>query len=180
MATAQLALIAADFGVADAPIGIFFLTGTTLTVALTVDNILNGLARPLFGWVSDQIGRELTMFVVFAVGALSILALGTWGQSPWLFIVLGGLVYFTWGEIYSLFPATCTDVYGPKYATTNAGLLYTAKGTASLFVPIANLLTSWSGSWHAVFLTAAMMDGIAAIMALAVLKPMRDAWLSRS
>jgi MFS transporter, OFA family, oxalate/formate antiporter len=180
MATAQMAAIASDFAVAEIPVVFVFFTGTTLTVALTVDNVLNGLARPFFGWVSDRIGREVTMCIVFSAGALSILGLGWWGHTPWLFITLGGLVYFTWGEIYSLFPATCTDAYGSKYAATNAGLLYTAKGTASLFVPIANVLTSWSGSWHAVFFTAATMDMAAAIMALALLKPMREAWVKRS
>jgi len=180
MATAQLASIASDFGVADAPVAFLFITGTTLTVAITVDNVLNGLARPFFGWVSDQIGRERTMGIVFTAGALSILGLGYFGDSPWLFIALGGLVYFTWGEIYSLFPATCTDAYGVKYAATNAGLLYTAKGTAALLVPLANLLTSWTGNWHAVFVVAAMMDIAAAVMALALLKPMREAWMRKS
>ena len=66
-------------------------------------------------------------------------------------MILSGIVFFAWGEIYSLFPATCTDVYGAKYATTNAGLLYTAKGTASLLVPLANLLAVASGGWQAVF-----------------------------
>jgi OFA family oxalate/formate antiporter-like MFS transporter len=92
-----------------------------------------------------------------------------------MFVILSGLVFFAWGEIYSLFPSTCTDVYGAKYATTNAGLLYTAKGTASLLVPLANVLAAASGSWHAVFVVAALMNAVAAIMALAVLKPLRAA-----
>ncbi|MGA2128215.1 MAG: oxalate/formate MFS antiporter [Xanthobacteraceae bacterium] len=177
MATAQLATLATDFGVADTPISFLFVTGTTLTVALTVDNVLNGLARPFFGWVSDRIGREVTMCMVFTAGALSILGLGWLGSSPWAFVVLGGAVYFTWGEIYSLFPATCTDCYGTKYAATNAGLLYTAKGTAAILVPLANELQSLMGSWHAVFAVAASMDAVAAVMALALLKPMRQAWI---
>jgi OFA family oxalate/formate antiporter-like MFS transporter len=90
-----------------------------------------------------------------------------------MFVILSGLVFFAWGEIYSLFPSTCTDVYGAKYATTNAGLLYTAKGTASLLVPLANVLAAASGSWHAVFVVAALMNAVAAIMAVAVLKPLR-------
>ena len=179
MATAQLASVAADFGVADAPVKFLFVSGTTLTVALTVDNVLNGLARPFFGWVSDRIGREETMAIVFAAGAFSILGLGYLGNDPALFVILSGLVYFTWGEIYSLFPATCTDCYGSKFATTNAGLLYTAKGTAALLVPVANLLTSASGSWHTVFGAAAAMDAVAAVLAIGVLKPMRSAWMER-
>jgi OFA family oxalate/formate antiporter-like MFS transporter len=173
MATAQLASIATDFGVANAPVSILWITGTTLTIALTVDNILNGLARPFFGWISDQIGREVTMCVVFTLGAISIAGLGYLGTTPWMFIIFGGLVYFTWGEIYSLFPATCTDSFGTKFATTNAGMLYTAKGTASLVVPLANVLTTATGSWHAVFIVAALMDLVAAVMAIAVLLPMR-------
>ena len=180
MATAQLASIAKDFGVANTPISIIGITGTTLSIALVVDNLLNGLARPFFGWVSDNIGREVTMSIVFTLGALSILGLGTLGGSPWAFVVLGGAVYFTWGEIYSLFPSMCTDAYGTRYATTNAGLLYTAKGTASLLVPLTAWLTTETGGWHAAFYIAAAMDLVAAIMALAVLRPMRAAHLSSS
>jgi OFA family oxalate/formate antiporter-like MFS transporter len=174
MATAQLASIAADFGVDKTPVTFLWISGTTLSVALVVDNVLNGLARPFFGWVSDKIGREVTMSTVFALGALSIIGLGYLGTTPWLFIVLGGCVYFTWGEIYSLFPATCTDAYGTKYAATNSGMLYTAKGTAALLVPLANVLTTATGSWHAAFIVAAVMDLVAAVMAIAVLRRMRQ------
>jgi OFA family oxalate/formate antiporter-like MFS transporter len=173
MATAQLASIALDFGVADKPLSIIGITGTTLSIALVVDNVLNGLARPFFGWVSDLIGREITMFVVFSLGAVSMWALSAFGQTPLMFVLLGGAIYFTWGEIYSLFPSTCTDAYGSKYAATNAGCLYTAKGTASLLVPLASLVVSMTGNWQTVFAIAAIMDVIAAIMAIAVLKPMR-------
>ncbi len=175
MATAQLASIASDFGVANEPVNLFGIVGTTLVVALTVDNILNGLARPFFGWVSDQIGRELTMFIVFSLGALSIFALGYLGRTPLLFILLSGAVYFTWGEIYSLFPSMCTDAFGTRNAATNAGTLYTAKGTASLLVPLANVLTVATGDWHAVFIVAALMNAVAAAMAIFVLKPLRAA-----
>jgi OFA family oxalate/formate antiporter-like MFS transporter len=91
------------------------------------------------------------------------------------FVILSGLVFFAWGEIYSLFPSTCTDTYGVKYATTNAGLLYTAKGTASLLVPFGNVLASYTGNWHAVFVVAAIMNLVASLAALVVLKPMRAA-----
>jgi MFS transporter, OFA family, oxalate/formate antiporter len=173
MATAQLASIAADFGVAKTPLTVAGFTATTLALAITVDNILNGLARPFFGWVSDIIGREVTMALVFTLGALSMWGLGVAGGSPWMFVLLSGAVYFTWGEIYSLFPATCTDAFGTGYATTNSGLLYTAKGTAAILVPLANLLMSATGGWRDVFMVAAGMDVVAAVMALAVLRPMR-------
>jgi len=174
MATAQLAPIAKDFKVADVPVSILGLTLPALTFALSIDRVLNGLTRPFFGWVSDHIGRENTMFIAFALEAIGIWALSAYGHDPLHFVLLSGLVFFAWGEIYSLFPSTCTDVYGSKFATTNAGLLYTAKGTASLLVPFANVLSA-GGNWHTVFVVAAIMNGIAAVMALAVLKPMRVA-----
>ena len=89
-----------------------------------------------------------------------------------MFVLLSGLVFFAWGEIYSLFPSTCTDVYGVKYATTNAGLLYTAKGTASLLVPFGNVLATATGSWHSVFIVAAIMNLLAALAAPLVLRPL--------
>jgi MFS transporter, OFA family, oxalate/formate antiporter len=175
MATAQLAPIANDFQIAKVPVSLLGLTLPALTFALSIDRVLNGLTRPFFGWVSDNIGRENTMFIAFGVEAMGIWALSVFGHDPVLFVILSGLVFFAWGEIYSLFPSTCTDVYGAKYATTNAGLLYTAKGTASLLVPLANVLAVASGGWHAVFVVAALMNAVAAIMALAVLKPLRTA-----
>ena len=173
MATAQLAPIAADFQIAKIPVSLLGLTLPALTFALSIDRVLNGLTRPFFGWVSDHIGRENTMFIAFGLEAVGIWALSQFGRDPVLFVILSGVVFFAWGEIYSLFPSTCTDVYGAKYATTNAGLLYTAKGTAALLVPLANVLAAASGDWRAVFLVAALMNLAAAIMALAVLKPIR-------
>jgi OFA family oxalate/formate antiporter-like MFS transporter len=174
MATAQLSPIANDFQVAKVPVTLLGLTLPALTFALSIDRVLNGLTRPFFGWVSDHIGRENTMFIAFGLEAVGIWALGTFGHDPVYFVILSGIVFFAWGEIYSLFPSTCTDVYGSRYATTNAGLLYTAKGTASLLVPFANVLAVASGGWHTVFVVAAVMNAVAAIMALAVLKPLRS------
>ena len=171
--TAQINPIANDYGIAKLPVYILFTTSTVLVTAGIVDNILNGLARPTFGWVSDYIGRENTMAIVFTLGAGAYWLLGTFGNSPVTFIVTAGLVYFTWGEIYSLFPATCTDTYGAKYATTNAGLLYTAKGTASFLVPLANVLKTHTGSWHAVFVAATIANLVVAATALFIVKPMR-------
>jgi OFA family oxalate/formate antiporter-like MFS transporter len=170
MATAQVALIAHDFGVADTA-AIF--GATTLTVALLVDNVANGFARPLFGWISDQIGRESTMAIAFGLGAASYWLLGTAGTTPWAFVLFAGLIFLTWGEIFSLFPSTCTDVFGPKFATVNVGLLYTAKGASAFLVPLANVLKSWTGSWHLVFALTALMNVVVVAMALFVLRPMR-------
>jgi OFA family oxalate/formate antiporter-like MFS transporter len=178
MATAQLAPIATDFGVAKTPVSILGLTLPALTFALTIDRILNGLTRPFFGWVSDQIGREQTMFIAFILEGLGIIALANLGTNPVWFVVLSGLVFFAWGEIYSLFPSTVTDTYGATYATTNTGFMYTAKGTASILVPFTSLIAA-KGNWHPVFMMAATMAIIAGLMAVFVLKPMRSAYTSR-
>jgi MFS transporter, OFA family, oxalate/formate antiporter len=179
MAIAQLAPIATDYKIAGIPVSILGLTLPALTFALTIDRVLNGICRPFFGWVSDHIGRENTMFLAFFVEGVGIYALLYFANNPVLFVILSGVVFFAWGEIYSLFPATCTDIYGRKFATTNYGMLYTAKGTASLLVPLANVLTSATGSWHAVFYAAAILNIIAAVMALVVLKPMRVKIMAR-
>src|SRR5205814_5030991 len=129
--------------------------------------VLNGVTRPFFGWVSDQIGRENTMFIAFLLEGIGIYCLLLVADHPLLFVILSGVVFFAWGEIYSLFPATCTDLYGRKYATTNYGLLYTAKGTASFLVPLGNVLYDMTGkNWTAVFLAAAALNIVAAVMAL--------------
>jgi OFA family oxalate/formate antiporter-like MFS transporter len=174
MATAQLAPIARDFQIADVPVSLLGLTLPALSFALTFDRVLNGVTRPFFGWVSDRIGRENTMFIAFLLEGVGILLLSRFGRDPAAFVLLTGLVFFAWGEIYSLFPATCADTYGTKFAAANAGLLYTAKGTASLLVPFANVLAGASGGWHTVFVVASVMNIAAAVMALVVLKPMRS------
>jgi OFA family oxalate/formate antiporter-like MFS transporter len=170
MATAQIALIARDYNVADT---VILAGASTLTIALLVDNVANGAARPLFGWISDQIGRENTMAIAFGLGGVSYWLLGYAGSSPWSFVVFAGLIFLTWGEIFSLFPSTCTDTFGPKFATANLSLLYTAKGASAFLVPLANLLKTATGNWHGVFLITALMNFAVVVMALAVLKPLR-------
>jgi len=179
MATAQLGPIAKDFKIADVPVSLAGITLPALTFAASIDRVLNGVTRPFFGWVSDHIGRENTMFIAFFIEGVGIYALSIYGQDPVLFVILTGVVFFAWGEIYSLFPATCGDTYGVKYAATNAGLLYTAKGTASLVVPYTSLLTAWTGSWHAVFYSAAALNIVAAVMALLILKPLRESYMRK-
>jgi OFA family oxalate/formate antiporter-like MFS transporter len=179
MATAQLAPIAKDFKIAEIPVSLVGITLPALTFALAIDRILNGLTRPFFGWVSDNIGREKTMLIAFGLEAAGIWALSIYGRDPVIFVILTGLVFFAWGEIYSLFPSTSADTYGTEYATANAGLLYTAKGTASLLVPLSSLLVAATGTWHAVFVVAALMNAAAALMAWFVLKPMRQKFLEK-
>jgi MFS transporter, OFA family, oxalate/formate antiporter len=180
MATAQLAPIAKDFKIGDTPVNIMGLILPALTFALAIDRVLNGLTRPFFGWVSDKIGREPTMLFAFALESIGILALYTFGQNPIAFVILTGMVFFAWGEIYSLFPSTCADTFGSKYAAANAGLLYTAKGTASLLVPLSSVLTAMTGNWHAVFIVASIMNMVAALMAWFVLRPMRRKHIEQS
>jgi OFA family oxalate/formate antiporter-like MFS transporter len=172
MATAQLALIAKDFGIDSM---VLMGGASVLAVALVADNLANGSARPFFGWVSDQIGRENTMIIAFMLGGVSYLMLGAAGSQPWLFVLFAALIFFTWGEIFSLFPSTCTDAFGPKYATTNTALLYTAKGTSALLVPFANQIQQASGSWWTVFLVAALMNFAVVFLAMFVVKPLRRA-----
>jgi MFS transporter, OFA family, oxalate/formate antiporter len=173
MAQAQLGPMAKDFKIDGVPVTILGLTLPALTFALALDRAMNGLTRPIFGWISDHIGRENTMFAAFLLEALAVYGLLTFAQDPVLFVILSGLVFFAWGEIYGLFPAMCADLYGRKFATANYGLLYTAKGTAAFVIPLANLLPAGTGSWRIVFMIAAVLDLVAALMAIALLKPLR-------
>ena len=172
MATAQLAVIATDYGVANTGVSIMGLTLPALTFALSIDRVMNGVTRPFFGWVSDRIGRENTMFVAFVLEAAGIAALVVFAHDPVMFVVLTGLVFFAWGEIYSLFPAACSDRFGARYCTANYGMLYTAKGTAALLVPLSAYLQASHG-WMAVFYVASGANLVAALLALFVLKRMK-------
>jgi MFS transporter, OFA family, oxalate/formate antiporter len=172
MAVAQLAPMAKDFKVAEVPVSLFGFTMAALPFALSLDRVLNGLTRPFFGWISDHIGRERTMFIAFLAEAIGITLLIALAHVPVLFVVLSGLVFFAWGEIYSLFPAIAGDLFGRRYATTNYGLLYTAKGTASLLVPLGSWLKAATGTWMPIFIVAIVFDVTAAVLALFVLKPL--------
>jgi MFS transporter, OFA family, oxalate/formate antiporter len=176
MATAQIAPIASDFGVANT---VVLLGGTTLTVALIVDNVANGAARPLFGWISDNIGREYTMAIAFSLGGLAYWLLGSLGTAPWAFVVFAAMIFLTWGEIFSLFPSTCTDTFGAKFATVNLSLLYTAKGTSAFLTPVANMIKEATGSWHMVFLVTTIMNFAVVGLAIFVLRPMRRQAMER-
>jgi MFS transporter, OFA family, oxalate/formate antiporter len=151
-----------------------FFGASTLTAALIIDSVANGSARPLFGWVSDHIGREYTTTAIaFGLGAAAYWLLGTLGTAPWAFVLFAALIFLSWGEIFSLFPSTCTDTFGPKFATVNLSLLYTAKGTSAFLVPVADIIKASTGSWHLVFLLTAIMNIVVVAIALFVLKPMR-------
>lgn len=169
MVAAQLAPIARAYGFSNATA---LFGANVLSVALVVDNVMNGLARPFFGAVSDRIGREPTMAIAFTLGAISYWLLAAVGTSPAAFVLCAGLIFFTWGEIFSLFPSTCTDLFGPRYATANASLLYTGKGTSAWLVPLANVLAARAG-WNGVFLVCAAGNVAVVLAALFVLRPLR-------
>ncbi len=143
------------------------MTMTAVTFAATIDRILNGLTRPFFGWISDRSAARTPCSSPSASKASASGRCTCSGHDPVWFVILSGLVFFAWGEIYSLFPSTCTDTFGAKFATTNAGLLYTAKGTAALLVPVANYMQQSSGSWDRVFLIAAGANILASLLAIA-------------
>jgi OFA family oxalate/formate antiporter-like MFS transporter len=176
MTAAQIAPIAHDFKIDNAPVSIAGFQMAALTFAISLDRIFDGFGRPFFGWVSDTIGREHTMFIAFGTAALMLLTLSAYGHVPIVFVLATAVYFGVFGEIYSLFPATSGDTFGTKFATTNNGMLYTAKGTASLLVPLASLVASHYG-WQAVFVIAVALNATAALLALFVIKPMRRAFI---
>lgn len=166
--TAYLAPIAVSFHVTNLTV---MLGITTLSFALVFANVMNGVARPFFGWVSDNIGLHQTMAIAFALGAVSYFMLSAAGHTPWGFVFFAGMVFFCWGEIFSLFPAMCTDLFGPQYATTNASLLYTAKGVAGFLVPLGAIAVAATGSWTSVLYIATAVNAAAVVLVWFVLRP---------
>jgi MFS transporter, OFA family, oxalate/formate antiporter len=146
---------------------------TALVLAITVDRLLNGFTRPFWGWVSDHIGRENSIFIAFVLEAVAVYALLQLIDRPVWFVTLSGLCFFAWGNIFSLFPAITGDLYGNKWATTNYGIVYTAKGVAAAFAgPGAAWLFQKTGSWNKVFWAMIICDLVAALMAVLWLKPL--------
>jgi OFA family oxalate/formate antiporter-like MFS transporter len=172
MATAQIGPIAKDYGIAKMPMTVLGMTLPLLTMTLSIDNLCNGFTRPLCGFISDRIGRENVMMIVFVGEGLSMLGLMKWGHDPVLFMTFAALTFLFWGEIFSIFPAICADTFGVKNAAGNAGTLYTAKGTASLLVPLASLLAK-GGNWDRVFIVGSIITIVAGLAAKFVLAPMR-------
>jgi len=171
MSTAQLAPIAKERGIADAVVVIFGFSMPAVVAAITAHNITNGVGRPLNGWISDYIGRANMMTIAFGIGAVCLAAFGFFGTTPMSFIVFDALVFLFWGDIFSLFAAAVGDAFGRKYVTVNYGIMYTAKGAASLLVPLGNVLTSLTGSWHTVYAVGCGMNVVAALLGFFVLRP---------
>jgi OFA family oxalate/formate antiporter-like MFS transporter len=171
MAVAQLGVIAKDLGVKEFKVDLHFFVMAALPLALMLDRIMNGISRPLFGWVSDNIGREKTMVIAFSLEGMGIIALGYFGSNPWAFLILSGVVFLAWGEVYSLFSALAGDAFGTKHIGKIYGVLYTAKGIGALFVPLGNLMMEATGTWSTVLYTVALMDLTAAFLAIMLLRP---------
>jgi len=175
MVISQMASFAKDFGVASATV-----FGTAaLPLALTIDRVTNGLTRPFFGWVSDRLGRENTMALAFGGEAVAMALWFTTRDNPLLFVMLSGVVFFGWGEIFSLFPSTLTDTFGEKHGTTNYGFLYMAQGVGSIFGgPLAAMLHEAAGNWTPVFALVIVCDLLTSILAYVALKPLRRRYLA--
>ena len=182
MVITQFTSFAKSFGVtAQTTVVILGMTFAAIPAALTFDRITNGLTRPFFGWLSDHIGRENTMAIAFILEGVAVFLMLQYRSDPYLLVLLSGLVFFGWGEIFSLFPSTLTDTFGTKYATTNYGFLYMAQGVGSILgAPIAAMIYEATGSWMPVFGLVIGMDVLTGLLALFALKPLRRAWIART
>jgi OFA family oxalate/formate antiporter-like MFS transporter len=169
---ASMAPIAKDFKIDKVPVELFGLTMAAGVFAIQLNRIFDGVGRPFFGWLSDQIGREYTMALAFTIGAGALFMLSQVGTNPVMFVLVTAVYFGVYGEIFSLFPATQGDTFGAKYAAANAGMLYTAKGSGALLVPFAAAIAKSNG-WDVVFIVAMSFNLLAAVLALVVLKPLR-------
>ncbi len=177
MIVANVGPFAKDYGVATALVW----GAAALPLSLTISRFTNGLTRPFFGWVSDHIGREYTMCIAFGCEAVAILLLLLSLHNPALFVLLTGVAFFGWGEIFSLFPSTLTDIFGPEHATTNYGILYIAQGVGSVLGgPVAASIRGATGSWVPVFLIVVGLDVVTALLAFFVLRRLRTQWVAQA
>jgi len=172
--TAQIKPIAKVYGIGDAQAVLLGLTVATVPFALSMNRILNGVSRPFFGWLSDKFGREHTMCAAFMLEAIGFYLMSRDGMHPAAFVILTGVVFFGYGEIYSLFPAACADSYGRQYVSANAGVLYTAKGAASLLVPLSGIIAVSAAGWNELFVILAVVNVVAGVLAVVAMKPLRE------
>ncbi|HEX4683095.1 MAG TPA: oxalate/formate MFS antiporter, partial [Gemmatimonadaceae bacterium] len=172
--TAQIKPIAKTYGIGDAQAVLLGLTVATVPFTLSMSRILNGVSRPFFGWLSDRFGRERTMSAAFMLEAIGFYLISRLAAHPAAFVVLTGILFFAYGEIYSLFPAACADSYGRRYVSANAGLLYTAKGAAALLVPLSGIIAVSAAGWNQLFVILAFMNVAAAALAVVAMKPLRE------
>jgi oxalate/formate antiporter len=176
MVISEMGAFTRDFGLAD----VIVFGVAALPLALSIDRFTNGLTRPFFGWISDRIGRENTMVIAFALEGVAMTCWLLLRHDPVAFVLLSGVVFFGWGEIFSLFPATLTDTFGTRNATTNYGFLYIAQGVGSVLGgPVAAQLHDVTHSWIPVFAAVIALDLLTALLAQVALKPLRRRWLTR-
>jgi MFS transporter, OFA family, oxalate/formate antiporter len=182
MVITQFTSFAKSFGIdGKTTVLILGMSLAAIPTALTFDRITNGLTRPFFGWVSDHIGRENTMGIAFILEGIAIYLMLQYRTDPFMIVILSGLVFFGWGEIFSLFPSTLTDTFGTEYATTNYGFLYMAQGVGSILgAPVAAMIYEATGSWLPVFGLVIGMDILTGLLALFALKSLRRKWLERA
>src|SRR5262249_32763524 len=175
MVITQFVSFSKSFGITNATTVVLFgFTLAAIPAALTFDRVTNGLTRPFFGWVSDRIGREYTMAIAFILEGIAIALMLQYRSDPYMLVLLSGLVFFGWGEIFSLFPSTLTDTFGTQHATANYGFLYMAQGVGSILgAPVAAMIFESTGSWMPVFGVVIAMDILTGLLALFALKPMR-------
>jgi OFA family oxalate/formate antiporter-like MFS transporter len=180
IATAQLGSIARDFGIARVPIAILGTTIPLLTLTLSIDNLVNGLTRPLGGFLSDRFGRENVMLAIFLGVGVALLGLAQFGHSPLAFLIFGPLIFLCWGETYAISSALAGDTFGNAHVTANAGALYTTKGVAALLVPLGSVIKEMTGDWTTVLLCCAAVSVVAALASKWLLSPMRRSFIERS
>ena len=178
--TASVKPMTVDLKIDKIPVDMFGVVLTAGIFAVSLSRIFDGIGRPFFGWLSDQIGREHTMALAFLIGAGALFTLDQIGGSnPAMFVLVTAIYFGVYGEIFSLFPATQGDTFGSKYAAANAGMLYTAKGTGALLVPIATGIAKAHG-YGVIFTVFVTFNVVAALLALFVLKPMRARHFART
>jgi len=167
IATAQLAPFAKEYHIPE----------NILTLALTVDRILNGMSRPISGWISDSIGREELLFLAFIVEGFGFLFLWLWGESYTAFIIVTGMLFFAYGEMFSLFPASLADTFGRKHVTSVYGMMYTAKGVGSLLIPVADIIWEQNGSWKPVIIICYALSFAAAVLIIVLVRPIKHRFI---
>jgi OFA family oxalate/formate antiporter-like MFS transporter len=171
--TAQLGPLARDFGLETRFVTVMGISMPLLAMAISIDNFANGITRPISGLLSDILGRENMMLLMFSMEAAALWGMVVFGRSPYGFVLLAALIFLFWGEIFVVFPAICGDCFGVENAAANNGLLYTAKGTAALAVPLASWVVGITGTWSSVLVTASLCSLAAGLLAKFVLVPMR-------
>jgi OFA family oxalate/formate antiporter-like MFS transporter len=180
IATAQLGPIARDFGIATMPVTFFGASLPLLALTLSIDNLANGLTRPLGGFLSDRFGRENVMFIVFLGEGVALGGLGLFGHTAVGFLLFAPLIFLCWGETYAISSALAGDTFGDAHVTANAGALYTTKGVAALLVPFGSVIKETTGSWTTVLLCCAAIAIVTALASKLVLSPMRRAFVERA